>query len=127
MDYLLDTHTLIWTLEGDNRLSDKATQEIKNIDNTIFVSVVSFWEIAIKRSLGKLEFTLSFPQAYQDAVSMQINIVSIEQDHLTQVETLPFHHGDPFDRLLIAQAQVLNANILSRDGILDQYTVNVIW
>lgn len=89
--------------------------------------MVSLWEIAIKRSLGKLDFYLTFHETYRDLAAIQIRIVGITSEHLTQVETLPFHHGDPFDRLLIAQSQVLKADMITRDKVFSDYGVQVIW
>ncbi|MGB3588342.1 MAG: type II toxin-antitoxin system VapC family toxin [Tunicatimonas sp.] len=100
---------------------------MKDLEVTIYASVVSLWEIAIKRSLGKLDFHLTFHETYRDLAAIQIRIVGITSEHLTQVETLPFHHGDPFDRLLIAQSQVLKADMITRDKVFSDYGVQVIW
>ena len=124
---LLDTHTLIWALDGDKRLSKKASQTIKAVDNTIYVSVASLWEIAIKRSLKKLDFSLTFEQMYNDLSFMQIGLLPIEKPHLEVLEKLPFHHGDPFDRLIIAQAKSQNIKVITKDKIFPQYKVETLW
>ena len=104
MSLLLDTHALIWFLEGDSQLSQTAKSEILNLDNACFVSQASLWEMAIKLSLGKLEIRSS----YQDLPKLMwengIEILAIEFEHFDYITNLPFHHKDPFDRIIIAQS-----------------------
>lgn len=104
MRILIDTHILIWFLEGNNSLSKSRRQIIADSANDVFVSIASLWEMAVKISIGKL--TLAQPLA---DVIKQINIENIEvsailPEHVLQVSTLSFHHRDPFDRIIIAQA-----------------------
>ena len=127
MTYFLDTHTLIWTLDGDKRLSKKAAMAIKNTDNTLYVSIASLWEIAIKRSLNKLDFQLSFSQIYKDLNHLQVTLVPINQAHLEELEKLPFHHGDPFDRTIIAQAKTYRAGVITKDGDFPDYNLETLW
>lgn len=127
MIYVLDTHTLVWTLDGDKKLSKTAATAIKNTNNTLFVSIASLWEIAIKRSLNKLDFALSFDQIYQDMDYLQIGLLSIEQLHLKELEALPFHHGDPFDRTIIAQAKAIGATVISKDRVFPDYDLETVW
>jgi PIN domain nuclease of toxin-antitoxin system len=120
---LLDTHALIWWLSQDVKLSAKAHQEIANPDNLVFVSAASAWEIAIKKSIRKLE-------APDDLVE-QINRknfqpLAITVEQALAVEKLPSHHQDPFDRILIAQAQYLSLTIVTRDRKFNFYDVDLI-
>ncbi|MCU0542889.1 MAG: type II toxin-antitoxin system VapC family toxin [Oscillatoriaceae cyanobacterium Prado104] len=128
MRLLLDTHTLIWFFAGDSQLSSIARILIEDEDNNKLVSVASIWEMAIKNSKGSLTFDLPF-QAYIDQkLSLEdFNLLNIDLDHLNAIVTMPFHHKDPFDRLLIAQAMVERIPILSKDSAFDAYSINRIW
>src|SRR5215213_196665 len=105
MRALLDTHSFIWFVEGDQNLSPAARQSITDPANEILLSAASLWEIAIKVSIGKLSLTQPFQtsvlgqMAYND-----IRLLDISVAHILEVLTLPFHHRDPFDRMIIAQA-----------------------
>jgi PIN domain nuclease of toxin-antitoxin system len=127
MNYLLDTHTLIWYLEASSDLSPKASAIIRNKNNTIFVSSINFWEIAIKSSTGKLGLSMSLSVIIQETQNLDFQLLSIENSHILKVETLPFHHRDPFDRLLIAQSQVENLTLLSKDENIPLYDVDILW
>lgn len=123
MQLLLDTHALIWWLTKDARLSTRAYREIANPNNLVFVSAASAWEIAIKKSLGKLEAP--------DDLAEQIKIknfqsLAIDVEQALMVEKLPLHHQDLFDRILIAQAKYLNLTIVTRDSKFNSYDVNLI-
>ena len=103
MKYLLDTHTLLWFLKGDKKLSDKARQLIDSRNNEKCLSIVSLWEIAIKVSLGKLVLNKPFEKLFPEQLDFnRIGILDITVDNLIKLTTLPFHHRDPFDRLIIA-------------------------
>jgi PIN domain nuclease of toxin-antitoxin system len=124
--YLLDTHALLWFLKDDKQLSQNALNVIET--NNIKVSIATLWEIVIKTSLGKLilpaPFAVIFPQ------QLYINDIAIIQtsiEHLSQLNQLEFHHRDPFDRLLIAQAMVEGMTLISRDKAFKDYDVKVIW
>ena len=128
MKYLLDTHTLIWFLMGDKKLSDKARGLIDNPDNTKFLSIASLWEIAIKVSLGKLALNKPFEKLFPEQLHFnRIEILDITVDNLIKLTTLPFHHRDPFDRLIIAQALVEGCPIIGADVIFDAYGINREW
>jgi PIN domain nuclease of toxin-antitoxin system len=127
MNYLLDTHALIWYLEAASDLSSKASAIIRDKNNTIFVSSINFWEIAIKSSTGKLGLSMSLGVIIQETQNLGFQLLPIENTHILKVETLPFHHRDPFDRLLIAQSQVENMILLSKDENMPLYDVNVLW
>ncbi len=128
MNLLLDTHTLIWYLEGSQELSQPCRSMIEDSANTNFVSIASYWEIAIKLSLvGKIELSQPFEQLHQIAWANNITTLPIRFDHTTVVKSLPFHHKDPFDRIIIAQAIVENMPVLSRDSHFASYPIRLIW
>lgn len=128
MRLLLDTHSLLWFVAGETRLSQMARALIEDSANEKLVSAASLWEIAIKVSIGKLTLALPFGRF----VSLQIEAngfvsLGIEAKHLAQVATLPFHHRDPFDRLLIAQGITEGVSIVSADAAFDAYGVARLW
>ena len=123
MQLLLDTHALIWWLANNPTISDNAKDAIANPDNLVFVSAASAWEIAIKKSLGKLQVP--------DDLAIQIKAkdfipLSIDLNHALSVESLPWHHQDPFDRILIAQAIYEHLTIVTRDRKFSVYKVDLI-
>lgn len=124
---LLDTHTLIWYLNGDKELSGNAKTAIESENVVNFVSIVSLWEIAIKISLDKLELKTPFNQIHVQIEANGFQLLPVTfQDTLT-VSTLAFHHRDPFDRLLIAQSFTNRLDIISKDRIFGSYNAAVIW
>lgn len=125
---LLDTHTFLWFIEGSGRIGPDALREILEPGNERFLSVASLWEVAIKASTGKLKRHSSFEQLVQvQILGNAIGLLPISARHLDRVQNLPFHHRDPFDRLLVAQALSENLTLLSRDGALSAYGVPVLW
>ncbi len=128
MKYLLDTHTLLWFLTNDKKLSDRARQLIENSNNESFLSIVSLWEIAIKTALGKLDLAEPFEQMFPKQLQLnRIEVLDITVDSLIKLTTLPFHHRDPFDRLIIAQGLVEEVPIISVDTVFDAYGVDREW
>lgn len=128
MKYLLDTHTLLWFLKGDKKLSDKARQLIDSPRNSKFLSIVSLWEIAVKVSLGKLVLDKPFERLFPEQLHFnRIQILDITVDSLIKLTTLPFHHRDPFDRLIIAQALVEELPIIGTDAAFDAYGISREW
>jgi len=127
MNLLLDTHTLIWLLEGDELLSAVAKEQIENPANTNFVSVATFWEIAIKISLNKLKMQISIENLKQLIWENGIEILPITIENALFVRQLPFYHKDPFDRLLIAQAINENMILVSKDELIPLYHVQTVW
>lgn len=128
MKLLLDTHTLLWFIAGDSSLSASARITIEDVENEKFVSIVSIWEAAIKVSIGKMTLTAPFDALFPH--QLQINgfeLLSVEVAHASLVTTLPFHHRDPFDRLLIAQTMVENMTLVSVDDIFDDYGADRLW
>jgi len=124
---LLDTHVLVWWLEDASRLSRRATTILANLDNSILVSAVVGWEIAIKVSAGKVE-PRSIIQGLDRVLKQQsFSELPITLDATVRAGLLPLHHRDPFDRLLVAKAQSLGLSILSADAVLDRYDVKRLW
>lgn len=127
MQYLLDTHTLLWFLEDDPQLPEKVKKEIADIDNKCYVSIASLWEIAIKIRLGKLSIKFNFEKFAAYLSDNEIELLPISLEHLLQLLNLDLHHRDPFDRLIIAQAITDNLTILSRDEHFKSYMERVMW
>lgn len=127
MKYLLDTHTLIWLLNGDDNIPSKVVDIIESPKNEIFVSIISFWEIAIKKSLGKLDIVDSTEKILKEAEDSGIKVLDIKPKHVFYVEKLYFHHRDPFDRILIATTITEKLKIISIDEVFDKYKVKRIW
>ena len=128
MKYLLDTHTVLWFLKGDKKLSDKARRLIDSPRNSKFLSIVSLWEIAVKVSLGKLVLDKSFERLFPEQLYFnRIEVLDITVDSLIKLTTLPFHHRDPFDRLIIAQALVEGLPIIGTDAAFDAYGISREW
>jgi PIN domain nuclease of toxin-antitoxin system len=125
--FLLDTHTLIWFLEGDSSLNIAARQTIIDPEEMIFFSMASLWEISIKRSIGKLALSQPTNQIIKQAEIEGIILLPIEANHILSTETLPFYHRDPFDRLIISQALTENLTIIGRDTVFDNYGVKRFW
>jgi Uncharacterized protein conserved in bacteria len=124
MQLLLDTHTFLWFIMGNPTLSAPARALIEDVLNEKFLSVVSLWEIAIKLSIGKLSLSEPFDKLIPQQLSLNgFELLNIEIDHAAMVATLPFHHRDPFDRLLIAQALVEKMAIVSTDTAFDAYPI----
>ena len=128
MKLLLDTHTFLWFVLNQPELSTTARDLIINPNNDILLSPASYWEIAIKISIGKYQFPGPYELWMNDQLlTNTIEILPITIAHTATVIKLPFHHKDPFDRLLIAQSIAENISIISTDGIFDSYAVDRIW
>jgi PIN domain nuclease of toxin-antitoxin system len=128
MRLLLDTHSFLWFIAGNERLSISARSAIENPDNQSLLSVCSLWEIAIKSSLGKLTLAQPLETLIPQQLAMNgIALLNINLQHTAIVSTLPFHHRDPFDRLLIAQAQAENIPIVSSNTNFDLYDITRLW
>jgi PIN domain nuclease of toxin-antitoxin system len=125
---LLDTHTFLWFIGGSDELSVKARELIEEPVNERFLSVASLWEMAIKASIGRLKLALSFPELVRREVQGNaMELVEIRPEHLDKVARLPFHHRDPFDRLIVAQSLVEDMTIVSRDTAFKSYPVRSLW
>ena len=128
MKLLLDTHTFLWFTANAPQLSSNARSLIENPENEVLLSVISVLEIAILISLGRI----SFPVPLEEFIRTQLRInqfrrLSLKMLHATAVATLPFHHRDPFDRILAAQAIYESLAIVSKDAIFDKYGLNRLW
>jgi PIN domain nuclease of toxin-antitoxin system len=128
MRVLLDTHAFLWFVLGDQKLSATARTYIEDVNHEKLISPAAYWEIAIKISLGK--YTLQQP--YEDFLTAGIDgngflILAIEPRHTAALTHLPFHHRDPFDRLIVAQAMIEQVPLVSGDPVLDAYPITRIW
>jgi PIN domain nuclease of toxin-antitoxin system len=123
MTYLIDTHILIWRISSDPLLPSLYAREINNPINTIVISKASLWEIAIKVSLQKLEMSISFLELENYLVKKNIAILDFGHQAMNQLITLPQHHRDPFDRLIICQAITNNLTIITDDKKFKLYPV----
>ena len=128
MKVLLDTHTFLWLESEPAQLSSTARQILANAQNVVLLSYVSLWEIQIKTALGKLQAELPFLERVALAqTKAHLTLLPITIDHLAALGSLPIHHRDPFDRLLIAQAIVENIPLISKDERVGAYPITVIW
>lgn len=128
MKLLMDTHAFLWLSLDDPRLSQNARDLLADTDNELWLSPASYWEIAIKISLGKYQITETLEEFVdREIVNNGISILPISPQHAQVVTTLPFHHKDPFDRLLIAQAMAEQMDIVSKDDKFDPYAVQRHW
>jgi PIN domain nuclease of toxin-antitoxin system len=128
VNLLLDTHALLWHYLDDPQLSATARAAIADPANQILVSAASPWEIAIKLSTGKYTLHVSFPAFVQESIfDNGFIILPIQPRHTAELIALPYHHRDPFDRVIIAQAIAENMSVLSIDPILDRYPIRRIW
>jgi PIN domain nuclease of toxin-antitoxin system len=127
MNNILDTHALIWFIEGDKQLSSKARKSIESITAINFVSIASLWEIAIKISLGKLELKTKFAKISEQMDNNGFQILPITFEDTLELSKLPFHHRDPFDRIIISQCITNKLSLISKDKYFDQYNISLIW
>ena len=128
MRLLLDTHTFLWFVLNDAQLSAMAQSHVNDPANDVLISPASYWEIAIKVALGKLELHAPYDDFMQRGiVGNDFEILPIEPRHTSVLTTLPRHHKDPFDRLLIAQAMVEGIPLVSADAALDPYGISRLW
>ena len=128
MNLLLDTHTFLWFIADNPKLSSTACALIADANNRIYLSVASLWEMAIKISLGKLRLAQPFGVLLPQQLNLNhIDLLNITVEHAAVVATLPFHHRDPFDRLLIAQATAEAMPIVGSDAAFDAYPSTRLW
>ena len=128
MRILIDTHSFLWFIAGDERCNTLARSLIADPDNEVLLSVASLWEIAIKVSLGKLILGRPYDELIpQQLATNAIGVAPISLVELGLVAKLPFHHRDPFDRLIVAQALAQDIPLLTADSILERYGVQRLW
>lgn len=127
MDFLIDTHTFIWFINGDRSLSEKNINLIKNIENRCYISIASIWEIAIKLSIKKLKLKADFSTLSEILIENEIEILPITFVHIQKLLQLDFHHRDPFDRIILSQSLSENLPILTKDENFQLYQADIIW
>lgn len=128
MKLLFDTHALIWFAEDRPELSEAVRAALADSSDDVFCSVASIWEMAIKLSLGKLKMAVRLEGPFERLLERHgFRLIAVEYLHAARVAALPWHHRDPFDRLLVAQALVEGMALLSHDGQLDAYGIKRIW
>jgi len=128
MNILLDTHIFIWSTANPERLSQTVTNLLTDTSNTWILSIASVWEMQIKLQLGKLNLNSSLPNLIDNQQCVNnLQILSIDLTHIYNLNNLPLHHKDPFDRILIAQAMVEQIPIISIDEVFDNYPIKRLW
>jgi PIN domain nuclease of toxin-antitoxin system len=128
MNILLDRHVFLWFVDDNPRLSDRARAVIEAEDSQPFLSIASLWEMAIKISLGKLTLEQPFETLIPQQLAVNgIGILSLSLEHTAAIAVLPFHHRDPFDRLIAVQAKNEKMPLVSADPVFDSYEIERIW
>jgi PIN domain nuclease of toxin-antitoxin system len=127
MNILLDTHAFVWFMNADDRFPKHLINDIENFENTCYLSMASLWEMAIKVNLGKLELIDDFENILEFCSSNRIVLLPIEFEDTRSVIGLPDHHRDPFDRMLIVQANSQDAVVFTKDRMFEKYDVQTSW
>jgi PIN domain nuclease of toxin-antitoxin system len=128
MKFIADTHAFIWFVTDSPQLSGEAKKAFEASENERVLSVASIWEIAIKASLGRLSFDKPLEQFLPEQFALNhVRLLDISTAHALRVANLPFHHRDPFDRMIIAQSLTENLPVLSKDDAFDAYGIKRIW
>lgn len=129
MNYLIDTHILIWYGEGNQRLKASILAEMRKPSSRIYISHATFWEITIKLTLGKLDFSTPVSGFQSLITKYNFRLLGFDLEHYESLELLPFHHQDPFDRMLIAQAIAEDLTIITQDQkfALYEQSVKILW
>ena len=127
MNYLLDTHAVIWFITDNSVLPANSKISIQNPRNNCFVSLASLWEMAIKYSIGKLQLTSDLEALFSIIEKSGLSTLPISKKHIITSSKLELHHRDPFDRLIIAQAQAEDLSIITRDPQFEKYNIKIIW
>ena len=127
MNYLLDTHVLIWFLNGDKALSTKVRKAIESENAINFISIASLWEIAIKISLDRLSIKVSFEKLGTELDKNNFQLLPITFNDTVILSTLAFHHRDPFDRLIISQSIANDFKLISKDKEFSSYKIKLLW
>ena len=127
MRVLIDTHVLIWYIEGNPKLSPKAREFIDSTQDQVFLSSASLWEMAIKLNVNKLQLSRSFDELEALLVRMSVRVLPISFADLQEYVKLPLHHRDPFDRMIIAQAIAHSYPLISADHAFSAYPIQQLW
>lgn len=128
-NYLIDTHNLLWHSLADRRLSAIVLDQLGSPESTLFVSQATYWEMTIKKALGKLDLAVPISDFYQSALENSFNVLPFDIEQYTVLESLPQLHSDPFDRMIIAQAISKNLTIITQDRKFEYYEdlVTILW
>jgi PIN domain nuclease of toxin-antitoxin system len=125
---LLDSHTLIWAVDNPSQLGQSAVAALQSPTNQLLISAGTIWELGIKTGIGKLVLSQSYRQWMSQAIiDLDLEILPLSVEYAAVQATLPMHHKDPFDRLLVAQAQIEKIPLVSCDVILDRYGISRLW
>lgn len=128
MRLLVDSHALIWAADNPGNLSPQAVLSLEDLGNELLLSAATIWEVAIKVGLGKLSLSMPYRQWMSQAIAdLDLAVLPITVEYADVQAGLPSHHGDPFDRLLIAQATVEQVAIVSNDAVFDSYGIQRVW
>lgn len=127
MRFLIDTHIFIWFINGDNQLPSPVLSQIENPQNTCMISIASIWEMGIKYGMGRLELNNDFSAINRFLYDNSIQILPVNFEHIQKLTELPFHHRDPFDRVIIAQAISEQMSIITKDELFSHYSINILW
>jgi PIN domain nuclease of toxin-antitoxin system len=126
--YLVDTHALLWAFEGDRQLSRRAGALIENPATDVVISIVAYWELQIKQTIGKLRVAVDYNERlWEWTEAARFRHLGLQRSHCDHYRDLPLHHRDPFDRMLIAQAEIEDFAILTADRRFKKYDVAVVW
>jgi len=126
--FLLDTHVLLWFLNGDLRLTPKPKEIISNLQNKCYISIASIWEIAIKIQIGKLQLEFNLKDFREKLHEAKIEIPPLSYEHVLEILTLENHHRDPFDRIIIAQSKREELTLISKDENIKKYqAIKTLW
>lgn len=126
MTLLLDTHTLLWWMDNSKQLGRRSLALLKDPHNEVWISAVCIWEVSIKTSIGRLKLKASFEERLELELEQGFRSLPVTFEHAFAVGALPSHHADPFDRLLIAQAQCENLTLLTADPLMRNYDVRTL-
>ena len=126
MNLLLDSHILLWFILDDIKLKPSFKKEIENLDNKCYVSMASLWEIAIKKSIGKIILEQDLPDFVSLINNSGINIIHVELNHIYPIVNLEYHHRDPFDRIIISQSLIEDFTIITNDDKFKLYGVKLL-
>jgi PIN domain nuclease of toxin-antitoxin system len=125
--FLLDTHAFLWYILGDSRFPGWLREMIRQRHCTFVVSIVSIWEIGIKVKAGKLVLAVSLEYLVEEAIEKGHLILTLRPEHVFIMMSLPMHHRDPFDRMILAQGVADDYTVVSKDTVFGNYKTNVVW
>jgi PIN domain nuclease of toxin-antitoxin system len=128
MNLLLDTHAFLWFIDGSTKLSQRARELIEDQRNAKLVSVASLWEMGLKMGLGRLELAQPFEELIPRQMELNgFGLLPVRIPHIVRVISLPFHHRDPFDRMIVAQCVAEDLSVVSLDSVFDKYSIQRLW